>query len=199
MIFSVRLSDDPRDVTGVDIIDNLAKLTLQNNDNSGGVTFSSRDQAGYPHVEPHIVLDKRNAPTGQPTDDGAESGVQLDVFDYEVDVTNDFEAGANPTEDLYASAFDIRTWDILPAGIVCADVTTAATLTTGEAVTCLDPGDGSYPLGGQVTDGRSVLTMTIADLAPGIALGETGGAVQLWPHRNGTDAMFIQLLTTAER
>ncbi|MEZ5246758.1 MAG: isopeptide-forming domain-containing fimbrial protein [Acidimicrobiales bacterium] len=166
VIFSVRLSDDPRDVTGVDIIDNLAKLTLQNNDNSGGVTFSSRDQAGYPHVEPHIVLDKRNAPTGQPTDDGAESGVQLDVFDYEVDITNDFEAGANPTEDLYASAFDIRTWDILPAGIVCADVTTAATLTTGEVVTCLDPGDGSYPLGGQATDGRSVLTMTIADLAP---------------------------------
>lgn len=34
----------------------------------------------------------------------------------------------------------------------------------------------------------------VAELSPGIALGETGDAVQLWPHRNGTDAMFIQLL-----
>ncbi|SDR66871.1 RsmB/NOP family class I SAM-dependent RNA methyltransferase [Agrococcus carbonis] len=39
----------------------------------------------------------------------------------------------------------------------------------------------------------------VAELSPGIALGETGAAVQLWPHRNGTDAMFIQLLTTADR
>lgn len=29
-------------------------------------------------------------------------------------------------------------------------------------------------------------------------LGETGTAVQLWPHRHGTDAMFIQLLQRAE-
>ncbi len=166
VIFSVRLSDDPRDVTGVDIIDNLAKLTLQNNDNSGGVTFSSRDQAGYPHVEPHVVLDKRNAPAGDTTDDGAETGVQLDVFDYEVDITNDFESGATGAEDLYATAFGVRTWDILPIDIECADVTTAPTLSTGETVTCLDDGDVGYPLGGQATDGRSVLTMTIVDLAP---------------------------------
>ncbi|WP_405216818.1 RsmB/NOP family class I SAM-dependent RNA methyltransferase, partial [Agrococcus sp. Ld7] len=39
----------------------------------------------------------------------------------------------------------------------------------------------------------------VRELSPGIALGETGDAVQLWPHRNGTDAMFIQLLTTTER
>ncbi|GEK80513.1 RsmB/NOP family class I SAM-dependent RNA methyltransferase [Agrococcus baldri] len=38
----------------------------------------------------------------------------------------------------------------------------------------------------------------VRDLSPGIELGETGDAVQLWPHRNGTDAMFIQLLTTSE-
>jgi len=30
-------------------------------------------------------------------------------------------------------------------------------------------------------------------------LGSLAGAVQLWPHRHGTDAMFIQLLTTGRR
>lgn len=47
-------------------------------------------------------------------------------------------------------------------------------------------------LGLEPVDTRAVL----AEIAPGIALGDTGDAVQLWPHRNGTDAMFIQLLTT---
>lgn len=37
----------------------------------------------------------------------------------------------------------------------------------------------------------------VREISPGIELGDTGDAVQLWPHRNGTDAMFVQLLTTA--
>jgi 16S rRNA (cytosine967-C5)-methyltransferase len=53
--------------------------------------------------------------------------------------------------------------------------------------------DRAAALGLEPVDTRAV----VADLSPGIALGETGAAVQLWPHRNGTDAMFIQLLTTA--
>lgn len=164
VIFSVLINDDPRTVTSVDIFDNLAKLTIQNNDNSGGVTFSSRDQAGYPHVEPHIVLDKRNAPSGGSTDDGAEVGTQLEVFDYEVDITNDFEdlGGAN----LYATAFDLEFWDILPPGILCADVTTGPVLSTAGSVACLDDGDGGYPLGGQATDGRSVLEGAVTSIAP---------------------------------
>ena len=45
---------------------------------------------------------------------------------------------------------------------------------------------------------RPVATRDVLrELSPGIQLGDTGDAVQLWPHRNGTDAMFIQLLTTA--
>lgn len=164
VIFSVRIDGEPRDATGVDIFDNLAKLTLQNNDNSGGVTFSSRDQAGFPQVEPHIVLDKRNAPSGGTTDDGAETGTQLDVFDYEVDITNDF-ADLGAAND-YATAYGIDFWDILPAELVCADVTTAPALSVAGSVTCLDDGDGGYPLGGQATDGRSVIEGTVISLAP---------------------------------
>lgn len=53
--------------------------------------------------------------------------------------------------------------------------------------------DRAAGLGLEPVDTRAVL----AEIASGIALGDTGDAVQLWPHRNGTDAMFIQLLTTS--
>ncbi len=164
VVFSVVISGDPRDVTSVDIFDNLAKLTLQNNDNNGAEKFSDRDQARYPHAEPHVVLDKRNGPSGGSLDDGAETAVQLDEIDYEVEITNDFaDLGvANP----YATASDTRFWDVLPPELACADITTGPTLSTGETVTCLDPGDGGYPLGGQASDGRSVLQATILTLAP---------------------------------
>ncbi|WP_347757423.1 transcription antitermination factor NusB [Agrococcus sp. ProA11] len=76
-----------------------------------------------------------------------------------------------------------------PGGII-AYVTCSPHLAETRAVV-----DRAAALGLRPLDTRAV----IADLAPGIALGETGDAVQLWPHRNGTDAMFIQLLTTAER
>ncbi|MEM7141825.1 MAG: SdrD B-like domain-containing protein [Actinomycetota bacterium] len=165
VIFSVLIDGDPRDVTGVDIFDNLAKLTIQNNENSGGNTFSSRDQAGYPHVEPNISLDKRNAPAGSSTNDATESGIQDDEFDYEVDITNDFEPiGA---ADVYATAFGVDFWDILPVGIECVDVTTGPALSVAGSIACLDSGDGGYPLGGQETSGRSVLQGTLTSLAPG--------------------------------
>jgi 16S rRNA (cytosine967-C5)-methyltransferase len=35
-----------------------------------------------------------------------------------------------------------------------------------------------------------VAGIATAELGPGV-----GPALQLWPHRHGTDAMFIQLLT----
>lgn len=76
---------------------------------------------------------------------------------------------------------------VAPGGLV-AYVTCSPHLAETRAVV-----DRAAALGLVPVDTRAVLR----ELSPGIALGETGDAVQLWPHRNGTDAMFIQLLTTA--
>ncbi len=76
----------------------------------------------------------------------------------------------------------------LKPGGVLAYVTCSPHLAETRAIV-----DRAAALGLRPLDTRAV----VAALAPGIALGETGDAVQLWPHRNGTDAMFIQLLTTA--
>lgn len=46
----------------------------------------------------------------------------------------------------------------------------------------------------EVLDTPSVITQ----LSPGIELGGRDGAVQLWPHRHETDAMFVQLLRRTE-
>lgn len=46
-------------------------------------------------------------------------------------------------------------------------------------------------------DARTVMAdvaQTPIDLAPRTAEGPGGGSVQLWPHRHGTDAMFLALL-----
>ncbi len=46
-------------------------------------------------------------------------------------------------------------------------------------------------------DARTVMAdvaQTPIDLAPRTAEGPSGGSVQLWPHRHGTDAMFLALL-----
>ncbi|MCR8671757.1 rRNA small subunit methyltransferase B, partial [Agrococcus sp. HG114] len=76
---------------------------------------------------------------------------------------------------------------VRPGGIV-AYVTCSPHLAETRAVV-----DRASALGLRPLDTRAV----VRELSPGIALGDTGDAVQLWPHRNGTDAMFIQLLTTA--
>ncbi len=76
---------------------------------------------------------------------------------------------------------------VAPGGLV-AYVTCSPHLAETRAVI-----DRAAALGLVPVDTRAV----VRELSPGIALGETGDAVQLWPHRNGTDAMFIQLLTTA--
>ena len=60
--------------------------------------------------------------------------------------------------------------------------------------------EAPIPIVGQAT-GLGLVPVPTAPvlerIAPGIRLGDAGDAVQLWPHRNGTDAMFVQLLTTA--
>lgn len=50
--------------------------------------------------------------------------------------------------------------------------------------------------GGRVTRLDTAAVLSSVTLAP-LDLGDLDGAVQLWPHRHGTDAMFIQLLTTS--
>ncbi|MGY3129010.1 16S rRNA (cytosine967-C5)-methyltransferase [Agrococcus sp. UYP33] len=76
---------------------------------------------------------------------------------------------------------------VAPGGLV-AYVTCSPHLAETRAVV-----DRAASLGLVPVDTRAV----VRELSPGIELGETGDAVQLWPHRNGTDAMFVQLLTTA--
>ncbi|MFP5251218.1 MAG: RsmB/NOP family class I SAM-dependent RNA methyltransferase [Actinomycetes bacterium] len=76
---------------------------------------------------------------------------------------------------------------VAPGGLI-AYVTCSPHLAETRAVV-----DRAAALGLVPVDTRAV----VRELSPGIELGETGDAVQLWPHRNGTDAMFVQLLTTA--
>lgn len=73
---------------------------------------------------------------------------------------------------------------LAPGGLV-AYVTCSPHLAETRAIVGRARGLGLEPV-----DTRAVLR----EVSPGIALGETGDAAQLWPHRNGTDAMFVQLL-----
>ena len=87
---------------------------------------------------------------------------------------------------LQAELLEASARALKPGGII-AYVTCSPHLAETRAIV-----DRAAALGLRPLDTRAV----VAELSPGIALGETGDAVQLWPHRNGTDAMFIQLLTT---
>ncbi|MEO0491864.1 MAG: SdrD B-like domain-containing protein [Actinomycetota bacterium] len=126
VVFSVIVAGDPRDASEFDIIENLAKLTHQNSAHLGGETYSSRDLAGFPFVEPHLVLDKRNAPDGDTPDDDPESGVQGSVFDYSVTISNDVATTGSATQDAHAAALDINVLDTLPPLIECSDVSAIA-------------------------------------------------------------------------
>ena len=72
-------------------------------------------------------------------------------------------------------------------------------------VTCSPHPDETTAVIDRVVDARPEVTRvdTVAVLATvtraPLDLGSLGGAVQLWPHRHGTDAMFIQLLTIGPR
>jgi 16S rRNA (cytosine967-C5)-methyltransferase len=88
---------------------------------------------------------------------------------------------------LQAELLEAAARAVKPGGLV-AYVTCSPHLAETRAII-----DRAAALGLRTLDTRAV----VAELSPGIALGDTGDAVQLWPHRNGTDAMFIQLLTTA--
>ena len=167
VVFSVLATGDPRDANDVDVIENLVKLTHQNSASLGSETFSSRDLADFGFIEPHVVIDKTNAPDGGTLDDGTESGVQGSAFDFAVTVSNDVApVDAGGPQDDHRTAFDIEVWDIIPEPLVCADLS-GFSVSTGEVATCYDDGDGGYPLGGQSTDGQSVIEWTIAELAPG--------------------------------
>lgn len=88
---------------------------------------------------------------------------------------------------LQAGLLEAASRAVAPGGLI-AYVTCSPHLAETRAVVERAGALGLVPL-----DTRSI----VRELSPGIALGETGDAVQLWPHRNGTDAMFVQLLTTA--
>jgi len=185
VIFSVKILGDPRAVTTVDIVDNLAKLTVQNSAVLGGTTWSTRDQAGFVFVEPHISLDKRSGAADVAAN--VESTVDIvrqgDTVPYEVAITNDFQAPASPSDAAYARASVISGWDILPIGLSCSDLT-AASLDVPGVVTCFLPPSGGgtappggYPLTGTIHDGRSVLVFTVDNLDPGATALLTYGLV----------------------
>ncbi|GEM_PF-1745648 len=166
VIFSVTIDGNPRDANYVDIIENLAKLTHQNSAHLGGEAFSSRDLAGFPFVEPHLTISKLNAVAPNTATATAESGVQGTVLDYEVAITNDFASTGVPAQDAHAAARAIATWDILPDNILCSAISTIA-VSTGETATCYDPVDVGFPLTGQTTATRSVISYSVTSLAPG--------------------------------
>ncbi|GAA3600357.1 RsmB/NOP family class I SAM-dependent RNA methyltransferase [Agrococcus terreus] len=85
---------------------------------------------------------------------------------------------------LQAELLEAAAAAVVPGGLV-AYVTCSPHLAETRAVV-----SRAASLGLEPVDTRAVLR----EVAPGIALGETGDAAQLWPHRNGTDAMFVQLL-----
>lgn len=78
---------------------------------------------------------------------------------------------------------------VRPGGLV-AYVTCSPHLAETRAIV-----QGAVAEGAEVVDTRAVLER----VAPGAALGGSGDAVQLWPHRTGTDAMFVQLLRRPSR
>lgn len=73
---------------------------------------------------------------------------------------------------------------VRPGGIV-AYVTCSPHLAETRAIV-----QGAVADGAEAVDTRAVL----ARVAPGVAVGGGGTSAQLWPHRDGTDAMFVQLL-----
>ncbi|GAA2173362.1 transcription antitermination factor NusB [Agrococcus versicolor] len=73
---------------------------------------------------------------------------------------------------------------VRPGGLV-AYVTCSPHLAETRAIV-----QGAIADGAEAVDTRAVMTR----IAPDATLGGTGEAVQLWPHRTGTDAMFVQLL-----
>jgi len=73
---------------------------------------------------------------------------------------------------------------VRPGGLV-AYVTCSPHLAETRAIV-----QGALADGAEAVDTRAVL----ARVAPGVAIGGTGASAQLWPHRDGTDAMFVQLL-----
>ena len=151
---------------------NLAKLSYPN---SAGQVFQAREMATAPYLAPQITLDKATTQTA-PVLGG-------DVVPYTVTVANSGGIDAVNTS--------VR--DLLPAGIVCADVTV-----NPDGATCVDSADGAYlqwdgitvPAVGSITLGYS---LTIPDTyAPGTVLTNHAGVRQFEnPTNNGTPYVHV--------
>ena len=50
-----------------------------------------------------------------------------------------------------------------------------------------------------MADAQGVEVLTASDYLPEVAEAALGDYVQLWPHRHGTDAMFLALLRKRAR
>ncbi len=110
--FRTKVKKEPKNVPQ-DISGNLMKFTYSN---SEGVTFPLRDRAEVEREEPELALSKGIAevngsvPKGAPVAEATASGG--DTVKYQLDLTNSGNMNVQGTE----------IWDVLPAGITCADV-----------------------------------------------------------------------------
>ncbi len=152
--FSV-IVDHAADTTDVDITDNLMKMRSTS---STGKVVSYRDAVpfGIAPAPPVPVVkgvasvngDNRNAPPApiNPPATGLDDQVvaEGDVVTFRVDVTNG-SVGSDP------ASFSIRglqVWDVLPAGISCAQISAISAVSTAPGApvgTCTNPGDPLQP------------------------------------------------------
>lgn len=143
---------------------NLAKLRTVN---SSGLATSTRAGVDFQvAAAPPVTVVK-----GVSSIDGAPAGTNPPDTDhlrvsqgstvvYRVDVTNN----GSPTTFNDIPVSNIQVWDVLPAGITCADVPAAQ---IGDAGTCTDPGDPGQPS----FAANATRSAVVWSIAPGLAAG----------------------------
>ncbi len=149
-----------------DLTSNLAKLRYS--DGTGG-TVSLRDSVDLAVAAPPplSILKGVSRVNGDPAGGNAPDtdGVTVvgdDVVTFRIDYTNDGDNATSNALDVFSP--DI--WDVLPAGIACADISAIS-----DAGVCTDPGDPGHPtFTGQAT--RSAVRWNLT-AAPALAPGAT--------------------------
>lgn len=152
VVFSAIVVRGAEDIIVSDLMSNLMKF---NTSNINGDTISLRDSADVEFVQPNVGIAK-NTP--------ATVVVEGQVVPYTVTVTNNFSdvdgqgAPLGAADLQRARALAISNWDVLPAGIECADVSSISLSVAGTPSPVCTDGIGPAS--------RSVIAFTIDSLLP---------------------------------
>ena len=190
-VFEVRLSaivGPPAPGPAPDLTGNLAKLRYANTD---GSVFSLRDQVDLSLAPaPPVAVDKtaRRVSGTAPSPTQLSNGSQVrggDTVEYTVAVTNAATVDHRNLLDVIGP----DTWDVLPAGITCADVVSGSVSDGG---VCTDPGAAGHPQPRAGLTTRSVIRWDLPDsvvLAPGESVSLTYEV--LYEPETSVSAVFV--------